>query len=296
MEQISNDHLQVKISQNGAELKSITGLHTHTEYLWQADPAYWERSSPILFPIVGSLWQGEAHIDGQAFKLPKHGFVSLAKFLCIEHTETFVKYRFTENKETLHVFPFPFTLETSFSLCGNRVEVEWTVLNTGLKPLPFNLGGHPGINYPNFKAEDEVRGYLSFDTAEPLECATVGASGCIASERYLLPSTNGMTPITDDLFKVDTVIIDRHQTKSVTLNQMNKKPYVTLCSDAPCSLIWSPYGKKSPFVCLEPWYGLCDAENYTGEFADRPYTNVIEPGKSLTVGYSLTMHNEMDEL
>ena len=57
MIQISNDQLTVAIHEKGAELQSIqlNGM----EYLWQADPKYWGKHSPVLFPIVGELkgWQ-----------------------------------------------------------------------------------------------------------------------------------------------------------------------------------------------------------------------------------------------
>ena len=50
MEQIKNSQITVEIADHGAELVSMKDAHGK-EYLWQADPKYWGRHSPILFPI-----------------------------------------------------------------------------------------------------------------------------------------------------------------------------------------------------------------------------------------------------
>ena len=47
---LKNDVLTVEVNEHGAELQSIR--KGETEYLWQGDPAYWGRRSPVLFPIV----------------------------------------------------------------------------------------------------------------------------------------------------------------------------------------------------------------------------------------------------
>ena len=52
---LSNDILTVEVSAHGAELQSIR--KGDVEYLWQGDPAFWGRRSPVLFPIVGSVWE-----------------------------------------------------------------------------------------------------------------------------------------------------------------------------------------------------------------------------------------------
>ena len=54
MKTLSNDKITIQISESGAELTSIVA--NGTEYLWQADPKFWQRHSPVLFPIVGRVW------------------------------------------------------------------------------------------------------------------------------------------------------------------------------------------------------------------------------------------------
>ena len=70
---ISNEHLTVEIAEKGAELQSIKDANGR-EYLWQGDPDFWPRRSPILFPLVCSVNDDTYTVDGKDYHLPRHGF------------------------------------------------------------------------------------------------------------------------------------------------------------------------------------------------------------------------------
>lgn len=291
MKQIKNERLSVEIAEVGAELYSIKGLKSGTQYLWQGDAAYWDRRSPTLFPQVGGLWEGTYRIDGQPHKMEKHGFVRNMPFedttkaggtLCLSCSDT---------EETRAVYPFAFRLDSTFRLCENRLIVEWEVHNPAQRSLPFHIGGHPGFFYPGFDAKEPLCGYLGFDHPAP-ESAAVGRGGCLGQERYLLPLENGLLPLTDACFHNDAIILDRGQVHRVTLYDKTKKPVVSVETGAPVILIWSPYGIQAPFVCIEPWYGLCDSEDYKGSYSSRPYTNIAPEQGSWKGFYSITFENE----
>lgn len=53
----SNDY-HVLVNTLGAELNSYSNPD-RKEYVWNSDPAYWLRSSPLLFPTVGNVRNGE---------------------------------------------------------------------------------------------------------------------------------------------------------------------------------------------------------------------------------------------
>ena len=54
---LENDQLKVVVKTKGAELDSLYSKETNLEYLWSVDPRFWNKKSPILFPIVGTLKQ-----------------------------------------------------------------------------------------------------------------------------------------------------------------------------------------------------------------------------------------------
>lgn len=70
---LENEALKVTINSFGAELASIRGKETDTEYLWNADAKFWKRSAPVLFPFVGSLKNKEYHYEGKAYPMGQHG-------------------------------------------------------------------------------------------------------------------------------------------------------------------------------------------------------------------------------
>ena len=115
----------------------------------------------------------------------------------------------------------------------------------------------------------------------------MGCEGCLGAERYRLNAPEGVMEVHDADFQVDSIIIDHSQVHSITLMDTERRPVVRVSSQAPVFLVWSPYGIEAPFVCLEPWYGLCDAEGYNGEFIDRPYTNIAPAGGEWKGGYDI---------
>ena len=59
---IANDRLTVQISSRGGELQSI--IRDGREYLWQADPAFWDEKAPNLFPYIARMTEGKYTLDG----------------------------------------------------------------------------------------------------------------------------------------------------------------------------------------------------------------------------------------
>ena len=66
---LTNEYLRVEIADLGAELMSIYDRSADTELLWNGDPTYWKRRSPILFPNVGKTWQNVMRIDGAVYRI-----------------------------------------------------------------------------------------------------------------------------------------------------------------------------------------------------------------------------------
>lgn len=63
--QLKNEELTLTVISAGAEMKSLKDNKTEQEYLWQADPKFWGRTSPVLFPIVGNYVQKQSVYEGK---------------------------------------------------------------------------------------------------------------------------------------------------------------------------------------------------------------------------------------
>ena len=291
MQTLTNGILTIKVKEHGAELASI--VKNGIEYLWQADPKFWARHSPVLFPIVGSVWEAKYRVDGVEYPLGQHGFARDMDFELVSQTETEVRYRLDSNDQTLAKYPWPFCLEIAYKLSHDSVDVIWEVKNTGECDMYFQIGAHPAFYYPDYAEYMSERGFLSFDKSEGLECIRIKEKGCVdAQTKYPLEiPQDSLLPVTRDTFDaIDTIMLQDSQIGKVTLHRKDRTPWLSLTFDAPVVGIWSPPTKNAPFICLEPWYGRCDRAGYTGDYREKDWVNCLAPGQTFSSVYTITMH------
>lgn len=287
MEQIKNDKLVLTISEHGAELQSIKDA-AGKEYLWDGDAKYWNRHSPILFPIVCGLWKDTYRCEGNTYKLSRHGFARDTDFTLIKKGNDRITYALTESEDTLKVYPYHFNLAITYVLEGNKIHVIWHVENTDKRPIYFQIGGHPAFLVPGAKKGEPLKGRLRFDNPAP-ERLYGNTGGCITNGHFPVKTDKGVWQFTEDSFADDAVIFDNSQLKHIELLDDNDKAVVTLDIKTPAVGIWSPTGKHAPFVCIEPWYGIHDWAEYDGEFKDKYLMNKLLPGASFMSQYTITI-------
>ena len=290
MKTLSNQELTIRVAEHGAELSSLVANRTGKEYLWQADPAFWKRHSPVLFPIVGSVWNAEYRHEGAVYPLSQHGFARDMDFTLIHETEKELRFSLESTPETLRVYPFPFLLEIGYRLEGNKVEVLWQVMNRGEKNMYFQIGAHPAFYYPNYEADQPDRGYFAFDVKENLVYRPLVEKGCVGDKVLPVPlDAEGLLPLDVHTFDIDTFILENSQVNRVDLLDKEKRPYLSLTFTAPVVGLWSPPKKNAPFVCIEPWYGRCDRVGYTGEYKERDWVWTLEAGKVFDASYTIAV-------
>lgn len=288
MHTLKNEVLTVEVSSHGAELQSIR--KNGTEYLWQGDPAYWGRRSPVLFPIVGSVWEKRYRVNGAEYELGQHGFARDMDFTLVSSSDTEVRYRLESDEQTLKKYPFRFVLDIAYRLHGNCLDVIWEVMNPDTETLYFQIGAHPAFIYPDYSTLSKERGFLSFDRTEGLECIRIKEKGCVdAVTKYPLEiPSDGRLPVASDTFDaIDTIMLQDSQIGRVDMMRADGTPWLSLSFDAPVVGIWSPPGKVAPFICIEPWYGRCDRAGYEGEYCDKDWMNSLEPGGKFSSVYTI---------
>lgn len=289
---LKNDLLSVVISSHGAELQNITNIRTGQEYLWQGDSAFWGRRSPVLFPIVGAVWNNEYRVDGRLYKLGQHGFARDCEFEVVEDVpESEAWFVLESSAAALEKYPFAFRLEIGYSLQGERINVMWRVNNPGSVVMPFQIGAHPAFNYPDFSATDAVHAYFNID-GHDLHAQVIDQDGCVGSViREVTTDAAGMLALTADTFAGDALIFADSQVRRVSMLDKRRAPYLTLFFRSPVVGLWSPVAGNAPFVCIEPWWGRADRVGYTGDFGDREYVNRLAPGATYDAGYMIIIDN-----
>lgn len=290
MQTLKNEMLTIQVSEHGAELQSIR--KDDYEYLWQGNPEYWGRRSPVLFPIVGSVWEKCFRVDGKVYEMGQHGFARDMDFELVSAADTEVWYRLESSEKTLAAYPWPFVLEIGYRLEGSSVEVLWKVTNPGDTEMFFQIGAHPAFNYPDYDSETVDRGIVELDRKEGLQRSGFKGKGCVDPEaRFPVPvSEDGRVHLRRDTFDdIDTLMLEDNQVHRLAFLKCDGSPYLTVSFDAPVVAIWSPPKRNAPFFCFEPWYGRCDRADFTGEFKDRDWVNALAPGAIFSASYTITL-------
>ena len=285
--QIRNESLTLEIDAHGAEMKSLTDNRTGQEYLWCGDAAYWGRTSPILFPLVGNYREKQSCFDGKWYSLSQHGFARDMDFELVSEKGDEIWFALEDSPETLEKYPFGFRLELGYRLQGRAVEVLWKVTNKNDREMYFSIGGHPAFNCPLREGEKQTDYRIGFDTCEPLTASVLDENGTVSERTKVLELTDGMLQITDSLFDEDALIVEHDQAHKVALYTPEGEKYLEVKFEAPLFGLWSPAGKHAPFVCIEPWYGRSDRADFGQKLEEREWGNVLKAGEIFTAAYQI---------
>jgi galactose mutarotase-like enzyme len=282
---IENGHLKASFLAKGAEWRSWIDKASGTELLWQADPKFWGKSAPVLFPIVGSLVGGRYQYAGGSYPLSRHGFARDRDFTVKEQAADRVTFVLTDDETSRAVYPFSWAFEIEYRLSEKTLRTTYTVINQGGEML-FSVGAHPAFAVPMGKGSFEDA-YLEFDSPERLERWMLDAQGTQSGETRALPPGKTL-PITHELFADDALVLKNLKSSRVTLRQKNAPLAISMdYSGFPYFGIWS--APNAPFVCLEPWCGIADPSNATGQLAEKEGINKLAPGATFKRIFSVSV-------
>lgn len=283
---LRNEDLVVYINNLGAELMSVKSVTNKTEYIWNGDPDFWGRRSPVLFPVVGSLNGQTYRYKGHEYRMPRHGFARDMFFSKSAETEDQIWFVLDSDEKTKQSYPFDFHLAIRYRLRGRILEVKWVVTNKDSEPMYFSIGGHPAFRCPLDKNTPQTDYYIGFEMegrGNP-RYHLLSRRGLYEPEAFELPLERGLYRFERGSFKQNTMVFEK-QTTRVYLVRPDKHPYVTVTFAAPLFGIWSPPDKHAPFVSIEPWYGRCDREGFTGGLQEKDWIQCLQPGEIFEAAY-----------
>lgn len=282
---ISNNILSLEVAAHGAEPVSL--VKDGREYMWSADPTFWNRHAPILFPAVGKPCNNEIRIGGKVFTMKQHGFARDCQF------EEAGEGRFRLVCDRPDNYPYRFALEASYSLKGSSVEIVWTVENLDSCDMYAQIGAHPGFMLPDYDPSDAVHAYVRYYDREGRPVSPVIESGLENGNRIPVAVTKRIPevmPVENDSFVNDALVFEHGQVVSAELCDKQGNPVVRVdCPQAEAYGIWAPNKPGCPFLCLEPWCGICDVKDYTGDISGRTYIHRIVPGDKYNFRYTITV-------
>jgi galactose mutarotase-like enzyme len=284
--EIASDRLRAAINPFGAELSSLRESDGR-ELMTDADPTFWSGRAPLLFPIVGRLADDKYRLDGKEYPLPQHGFARRQPFALIEQAANRAVFRLTDNDATRAIYPFAFTLDAAFTLTGATLATDITVTNTGDRDMPASFGFHPALAWPLPYGRPRADHRIVFEKDEPAELSAIVLGGWIAPETWPSPLEGRELKLTDALFERDALVWDSLESRSLRYDGGEGPGLKIGFAGMPKLGIWTKPGAR--YVCIEPWHGIADPIDFTGEIWDKPGILRFVPGQSRTFSMQVTL-------
>lgn len=287
---LQNNQLRIGIDPVGAELRSAFHQQQQMEYLWQANPEFWGRTSPILFPIVGRLTDHTYYLNGQAYSLPQHGFARDLLFRCLSHSAHQVTFQLSDDENTQQQYPFQFVLTVTYTLLDDQLTVAWQVDNPNEQPLLFSIGAHPAFS-TQLQANDQFEDYdISFDRHDQFYVWQLNDRGQLVPDAVAFEQPLQQFALAYPYFAIDALVFAGQHIHEITLKNRQHQHGVTVnFAGFPDVALWTADGKnkRSPFLCIEPWYGHADTVGGPYELSEKRGILSLAAGATFNTQYSI---------
>ena len=291
--QIKNSHITAQINSFGAQLNSLKKADDKSdknlEYIWQANPQYWNRHAPILFPIVGRLKDDEYFYKEKTYKMTQHGFARDCDFELVKKEDDYLKFRLCNSEKSLEIYPFLFELDISYELIENKLVISYEVKNKTNGEMYFSIGAHPAFNWPlnsNENNETKNDAFFEFDNISKTKRYFLNDKGLVYDNSDLEILENKI-PLSEELFKDDALVFNDLSIKTVAFKNTKNNKYIKLDFDKfPYLGLWSkPSG--APFLCIEPWIGVADSFDSSKKLEEKAGMIKLEIDEVFTSFYSI---------
>ncbi len=279
MYKLKNNIMEIEIETKGAQLTSIK--HLGVERLWNANPKYWPRSAPVLFPIVGTLHDNSYTIDGKNYQLESHGFARDSDFMLVFSNQNTLTFELTATTETLIKYPFNFNFRIKYELLENEVQITYIIKNTSDTLMYYSVGGHPAFN---------INGIDNYTIAIDGKYNLYNLEGKFIKNKPLKASGN--IKCCNETFANDAIIIEPLENHSIDLLYKGNRSIQMQYEDYQLMGFWKPYNDAA-FLCLEPWNGSADFINKDStELKEKEFIKTLKSNKEHQATYKIKFFKE----
>lgn len=288
---LHSEGYQSSIALKGAELKSFQNP-SGKEFMWNGNPEFWNRSAPVLFPMVGNLRNNKTSFYGKEYPMSKHGFARDFDFTLLEQTENQAVFSLQDNEETRKSYPFSFELKAIFTLEKNTLHITYEVQNKEDKRMYYHIGMHPGFVCPLEEGEHFSDYVFAFDKKEHLEAIVYDLEHlCFSSSKKTLFAENAdILPLNYSMFENDAIYFRNTNSRAVRLINPHSQKGILLSYDDFSSIgFWSPIGKEAPFVCIEPWNGAAIFDDEDDNFMHKRDLEILNSQEKKSYHLSISL-------
>jgi galactose mutarotase-like enzyme len=264
------------IALEGAEIKhwEIAGR----PLLWEPNPAVWNETAPLLFPVVGWTEKAQVKVGERRYPLGLHGFARHRRFEILERERDRVRLRLASDPQTLALYPFDFSLIVEHRLSESGLKITLCVTNMGNRAMPYACGVHPGFRWPF--AGGAATGYkIRFAEPEDPWVPEIAPGGFIGARKRYLPLDGTVLPLSQpDIFAHDALCFLYAKSKGLRFEAPDGAAIALEVEDFPHLALWCRPGNG--YLCLEAWTGYSDPDGFSGDLYDKPSMRLLAPGEN----------------
>jgi galactose mutarotase-like enzyme len=266
--ELYNDSVSASINTFGAELTALK--KENTNYIWTIDEKHWNKTSPILFPIVGRLKNDTYKIEAKEYHLTRHGFARDCEFQLVHKSKTSATFSLQESVSTLEKYPFSFELLIKYELLENQLVINYTIINNSIKKMPFNIGTHPAFAISN-NLEDYA---LLFNASESFEAYEL-SNDLFSGTKIKIQSNNNIIRLNEELFEKDALVFMNVKSNEIEILYKENSHLKIQFENFPFLGIWKK--KDASFLCIETWTGYADYTDSSGFIYEKKDIQILEP-------------------
>ena len=292
---LENNNFYVEINTIAAEIQKFVRKSDGKDIIWNGDKNVWGYHAPILFPFVDHCLGDFFIIEGKKCEYSRnHGFARELEWNCIKQDKESAVLELTQSDDTLYRFPYSFCVRTEYKLTEKGCSWKILVKNTDKKAFKFGIGTHPALSMNGNKAEDFV---IEFEKKEPLTTVLCNAEGYLLADKTgktLITKAygeknKGIIPVTSAGFgngqlftNITSGWVGLRNTKDGSIIKVQTKGF-------PYCMIWQNTKGNPQFVCIEPWFGLPDAENSDHIWENKIGLNKLDVGEEFSCEQDIWM-------
>lgn len=286
---LENDFIKIDVKEKGAELNSLVSKVTGLQYMWSGDPAYWGKTSPILFPIVGTLKDNAYLYEAKKYSLTRHGFARDLVFQIREQGNDYVTFSLLSTPTTRLNYPFDFELRVKYELLSDFLNVSYELLNHGDKPMYFSIGAHPAFKVPLVEGSMYEDHFLQFSNPETVTRWPISAEGLIQETPVPFLKNSNIINLTRTLFDEDALVFKKLKSKMISLRSSRHSHGLDFYFEGfPYLGIWA--AKNADFVCIEPWCGIADSVESDQQFVSKEGIESVMPEAPWIRGWKVRLY------
>jgi galactose mutarotase-like enzyme len=257
----------------GAELSAWRA--DGVDLIWAKDSAVWNQTAPILFPVVGWTRNGEVKVEGKTYPLALHGFAWKKQFEIAERRADYVRLLLIDDAETHALYPFAFRFEVEFRLSRGRLDNNLIVTNTDVKPLPYACGLHPAFRWPLAGSTSEHA--ILFEKPESPDVPVIGPGGLFSKPIRHTPLIGNRLPLEPSMFARDALCFLNIASRSLVFDNGAGARLSVALDNFPHVGFWTL--PPASYLCIEPWSGHGDPEDFFGDLYEKPSMRVLAHGE-----------------